>query len=98
MTQALEQMLSSESVPTTGQDSMYSTIDQYAMGTAVLYSFDPPKPLEPLPQPTIKPVNPNLDGGVYIDFPKSTPNTTIIKQPLSDDVYIHHDKGPGRMG
>lgn len=45
MTQALEQRLGSEIVPSVGQDRMYGTIDQYAAGTTALYSFDPPKPL-----------------------------------------------------
>ncbi len=54
MTQALEQML--ELVPTIGQDRMYGTIDQYATGTTALYSFDPPKPMAPMPGTQIKPL------------------------------------------
>jgi hypothetical protein len=57
MTQALEQILGNEIVPSMGQDSMYSTIDTYTAGTTALHSFDPPKPLGPLP--TIGPI-----GGV----------------------------------
>ncbi len=43
--QALEQML--EFAPTFGQTRTYETIDTYARGTTVLYSFDPPKPMTP---------------------------------------------------
>src|SRR3989338_3790814 len=45
-TQALEQMLGSEIVPTIGQERMCGTIDLYVGGTAALYSFNPPKPMD----------------------------------------------------
>jgi len=41
-----------------------------------------------------------LDGRIYIDLEKSTPNTTIMKEPLNEylqNVYVHHDRGPGRV-
>ena len=46
--QALEQMLDNVLVPTIGQDRMYQTIDTYTSGTTQLYSFDPPKPFNPI--------------------------------------------------
>lgn len=61
--QALEQMLDNVLVPTIGQDRMYQTIDTYTSGTTQLYSFDPPKPLGPLP--TIGPIGgPGSPGGI----------------------------------
>ena len=45
--EALEQMLGNELVPTIGQTRMYETIDIYVAGTTVLYTagtFDAPKP------------------------------------------------------
>jgi len=44
--QALEQMLTF--VLRFGQTRMYQTIDAYTTGTTKLYSFDPPKPFEPI--------------------------------------------------
>ena len=46
--QALEQMLDRELVPAFGQARTYGTIDTYTAGTVVLYSFDPPKPFNPI--------------------------------------------------
>jgi len=66
MTQALEQML--ELVPAMGQDRLYGTIDQYAGGTTVLYSFDPPKPLAPF-----FPVGGGNDIGINVPLPEITP-------------------------
>jgi len=60
MTQALEQML--ELVPAMGQDRLYGTIDTYIAGTAVLYSFEPPKPfggnIGQIPSLPSSPINP----------------------------------------
>ena len=45
--EALEQMLGNELVPTVGQTRMYETIDIYVAGTTVLYTagnFDAQKP------------------------------------------------------
>ena len=66
-------------------------IDRYFIGTIVLYS-GPGAP---------KMINPMLDGGLRIDFNKSTDNTTILRERLGygevENIYIHHDKGLSRM-
>ncbi|MEA3514107.1 MAG: hypothetical protein U9R34_01375 [Nanoarchaeota archaeon] len=49
-TEALEQMLGTELVPTTGQTRMYETIDTYAEGTTALYT-PPPRPMGPIGGP-----------------------------------------------
>lgn len=40
-----------------------------------------------------------LDGNVSLDLRGSTPNTTILREDLGllTNIYIHHDRGPGRM-
>lgn len=64
--------------------TVYRTMDVFAENTKALYAG---------------PVNPNLAGGVRIDFNKSTPNTTILKETYGpvQNTYVHHDRGPGRM-
>ena len=66
-------------------------IDRYFIGTIVLYS-GPGAP---------KMINPMLDGGLRIDFNKSTDNTTILRERLGygelENFYINHDRGPGRI-
>jgi len=66
-------------------------IDRYFIGTIVLYSG--------LGAP--KMINLMLDGGLRIELDKYRPNTTILRERLGygevENIYIHHDKGPGRM-
>ncbi|MCC7574790.1 hypothetical protein KO361_04320 [Candidatus Woesearchaeota archaeon] len=46
--QALEQMLETTFVPNIPRNRMYQTIDTYTGGTTQLYSFDSPKPFNPI--------------------------------------------------
>ena len=93
------------------KDAMYGNIDSYLGGLIGFYSFDfdpdpfgPAGPLDFMDDPNE--INPNLEGNVFLDLKKSTPNTYIMKQYTGDKGidsslgslarYIHHDRGPGR--
>ena len=90
--QALEQIVDNVLVPTIGQDRIYQTIDTYTSGTIELYSFDPPKPMEPITvsRPINKPYgqheNKLIDSKgittVYSDFQKDNLKLDIFHNEL----------------